>query len=74
MENNDPYEELEIYLKQINVSAKMMIKKLFYVWKEILSDAQVAGKERKKLRISPHYEWSPFMMITTIIYKFFNAQ
>lgn len=36
MENNDPYEELEIYLKQINVSAKMMIKKLFNVWKEIL--------------------------------------
>lgn len=29
MENNDPYEELEIYLKQINVSDDQ--KNVFYV-------------------------------------------
>lgn len=29
MENNDPYAELEIYLKQINVSAKMIIIEIY---------------------------------------------
>ena len=50
MESNDPYEELEIYLKQINVSAKMPIEK----HKEI-KHAQVAGKlkmnEWKKINL-----------------------
>lgn len=44
MENNDPYEELEIYLKQINVSAKMFIK--IHKIKLSMKHAQIAGKEK----------------------------
>jgi hypothetical protein len=44
MENNDPYEELEIYLKQINVSITLHTMLI----KEQQQQQRVSERERKK--------------------------